>query len=40
MTAGSNIEQMSDEDLDEQLEKLEREREERRKRRKQDYAEM
>ena len=36
----TNIEQMSDEDLDEQLEKLQREREERRKRRKQDYAEM
>ena len=36
----TNIEQMSDEDLDEQLEKLQREREERRKRRKQDQAEM
>lgn len=31
---------MSDEDLDEQLEKPQREREERQKRRKQDYAEM
>ena len=35
-----SYEKMSDEDLDEELEKLEREREERRKRRKQEQAEM